>query len=99
MADISVDELQARINNKEQLHLLDVRELIEFHTYNIGGIHLPLHALSEKHAKLPWTKNTELIVICKLGVRSETAKLILQNLGYLNVRNLKGGLIALKKIQ
>lgn len=98
MEDISADELQRRMHNKEQLNLLDVRELIEFHTRNIGGIHFPLSTFSEKESELPWNKTTELIVICKLGIRSESAKLILENLGYLRVRNLEGGLIALQKI-
>ena len=42
MQPISVEELKARIDAGESLHLLDVREPSERADFNIGGILLPL---------------------------------------------------------
>jgi rhodanese-related sulfurtransferase len=81
------------------LHLLDVREPIEYHTYNIGGLNIPLSKLEGYLEKEGWNKNDEIIVICQAGLRSETAQSILQQRGYPNVRNLTGGLLALRRIK
>jgi rhodanese-related sulfurtransferase len=39
-------------------------------------------------------KNEEVIVHCRSGVRSATACAIMQQAGFTNVKNLKGGIIA-----
>ena len=97
--DIKASELQKRLNNGEKLLLLDVREPIEYHTHNIGGLNIPLSKLERYLEKEGWNKNNEIIVICQAGLRSETAQLILQQNGYQNVRNLTGGLLALRRIK
>ena len=95
--DITAAELKERLQNNETLTLIDVREELEYHTFNIGGLNIPLGRLANEVNEYDWNKNDEIIVICKIGMRSNTAKLILQQNGYTNVKNLKGGLIALRK--
>ncbi|WP_448699068.1 rhodanese-like domain-containing protein [Mucilaginibacter sp. AW1-3] len=95
--DITAEELKQRLSEGEKLNLLDVREELEYHTYNIGGINIPLGKLATHFDDLEWDKEDEIIVMCKIGMRSNTGKLILQQNGYNNVKNLKGGLIALKR--
>jgi len=97
MEAIEAKELVARINNGEVLNLLDVREELEYLTFNIGGKNLPVSRLPSSLSELPYNKTDELIVICTVGKRSETACGILAENGYKNVRNLAGGLIALQK--
>ena len=97
--EIKAAELLERINAGEELNLVDVREVIEFHTYNIGGSNIPLSKLTGAINGLPYNKNDEIIVICKIGLRSETAQLMLQQHGYSNVRNLQGGLLSIQKIK
>ena len=99
MTDIDVKEVFARLQNGEHLNLLDVRGEMEYHTFNIGGINIPLPDLQENIDDLEWNKDDEIIVICKVGLRSATAKSILQLKGYKNIRNLTGGLIAWQKNQ
>jgi adenylyltransferase/sulfurtransferase len=99
MTDINAREMIARLQSGEQLNLLDVRELIEFHTYNIGGKNIPLPGLKDKLNELAWNKSDEIIVICKAGIRSVTAKSILELDGYQNIRNLTGGLLAYQRNQ
>jgi len=96
---ISATEFSDRIKNGEIIKLLDVREAIEFSTYNVGGHNLPLSKLQSSLDKLSYNKTDEIIVICKIGMRSETARVLLQENGYQNVRNLAGGLIALQKLK
>ncbi|GAB2977889.1 rhodanese-like domain-containing protein [Mucilaginibacter puniceus] len=99
MDQIDANTLLVRLNKGEILNLLDVRETIEYHTFNIGGKNFPLSAFQQNIHQLSYNKTDEIIVICKVGLRSETAQHILLQNGYENVKNLTGGLIALQKIQ
>ncbi|WP_158996322.1 rhodanese-like domain-containing protein [Mucilaginibacter sp. L196] len=96
---ISAVEVYSRLQNGDAINLLDVREVIEFSTYNIGGQNIPLSKLPSSIDQLDYNKTDEIVVICKIGMRSETACKLLQEKGYQNVRNLAGGLIALQKIK
>ena len=99
MTDINAIEMLSRVKNGENLILLDVREIIEYHTYNVGGTNIPLPFLKERLNELDWNKEDEIIVLCKAGIRSAAAKSILASNGYQNVRNLTGGLLAIQKSQ
>jgi rhodanese-related sulfurtransferase len=99
MTDINAKEMLERLQNGEHLNLLDVRGEMEYHTFNIGGKNVPLPHLQNNLDDLDWNKNDEIIVICKAGLRSATAKSILELNGYRNIRNLTGGLIAFQKNQ
>jgi adenylyltransferase/sulfurtransferase len=96
---INATELLTRLNNDEQLNLIDVRESIEYHTYNIGGRNIPLSRLEQSINELGYNKTDEIIVICKVGLRSETAQTILRENGYQDVKNLTGGLLAFRKLK
>jgi adenylyltransferase/sulfurtransferase len=98
MAPINAAEFITRINSGENVNILDVREEIEYATYNIGGMNMPLSMISNRMALIPYNKTDEIVVICKIGIRSETARNILIDNGYTNVRNLSGGLIGLQKL-
>lgn len=97
MADISVEELQKRLQNQENIKLLDVRETLEFHTFNIGGTNIPLGQLPSVLEELDWDYQDEVVVICQRGIRSETGCRILKMAGFTTTRNLTGGLLAWRK--
>ena len=99
MNQIDAAQLQQRIDNEGHLNLLDVREAIEYHTYNIGGVNMPVSKLQENIQTLACNKTDEIIVICSAGIRSVTAQTILVNNGYQNVVNLKSGLKSLQKLK
>ena len=99
MHPIDGQELLVRILKGENLNLVDVREEIEYHTYNIGGQNIPLSKFYENIHQLDYNKTDEIIVICKVGLRSETACNILNENGYRFARNLTGGLRALQKLK
>lgn len=98
MEQISASDFNNLLQKDEKVKILDVREAIEFHTYNIGGKNLPLSQLSEQTAIAVCNKTDEIIVICKAGIRSQTAQAILLQYGYKNVKNLSGGLLALQRL-
>ena len=97
--EIDAQTLLNRLQHGQDLNLLDVREEIEYHTYNIGGKNAPLSIFEANIKQLNYNKTDEIVVICKVGLRSETAQSILIQHGYQNVKNLTGGLMALRKIQ
>lgn len=75
--------------------LVDVRDLSEF-TGELGHVPgselVPLGAL--EHAAATWDKAQPLILICRSGNRSGRATLALQRLGFAEVVNMKGGMLA-----
>jgi rhodanese-related sulfurtransferase len=96
---ISAAELLTRLDNLENLKILDVRTPIEFHSHNIGGENIPLNILDTFPGKITYNKSDEVIVICSAGLRSETAAKLLTAKGYRNIKNLTGGLLALQKLR
>ena len=96
--DISPAEFSRRKIEPLPFKIIDVREQIEFQTYNVGGQNIPLGILLKNPEELEDWKNEELIVICQHGLRSETARRFLMMNGFKNVRNLHGGILALRKL-
>ncbi len=94
MKTISVDELNEMLQTGSEVQLIDVRELTEYETANIGGNHIPLakvptHTDQIKHDK-------KVVMICRSGRRSASAIEYLETQGYQNLYNLDGGLLAWK---
>ncbi len=98
MSDLSAQELKSLIDSNSKPYILDVRERLEYFSYNIGGTLIPLGTLPDRLEELPEDLEQEIIVVCQKGLRSRTAQKILQQAGYTNVKNLKGGLSAFHRI-
>jgi len=95
MQPISVEELKARIDAGESLHLLDVREPFEHEEFNIGGILLPLGKIRNMETdEIDDWKDQEVVCYCRSGGRSGQACMILETAGFSNVKNLSGGMNA-----
>lgn len=92
MSEITVKELKERLDKKEDIVLIDVREPYEHEEYNIGGRLIPLGELSGKLYELEEFKNNEVVVYCRSGNRSGMAQHLMQNFGFENVHNLVGGM-------
>jgi rhodanese-related sulfurtransferase len=58
-----------------------------------GAILIPLRELPARAAELIAASDSDVIVICRAGVRSATAAAILTGLGFDHVSNLKGGML------
>jgi rhodanese-related sulfurtransferase len=95
MQHITVDELKAKMNAGENLHIIDVREPHEYAEFNIGAMLLPLGKIqSMQIEEIEDWKDAEVIVHCRSGVRSQSACLVLDQLGFKNTKNLTGGVLA-----
>lgn len=97
--DITAEELKSRIDNGEKPFIIDVREEPEYNEDNIGGVLIPLGSLPHNLDELEEYKDEEVIVQCRSGARSATAKAFLEQNGFQNVRNLLGGILAYREIK
>ena len=88
--------LLAEINGAQPPFVLDVREPEEFRGelgHVPGATLIPLRALTERAHELDAVKDREIVVTCRVGLRSTTAAAILTSLGFDRVSNLKGGML------
>lgn len=94
MENISVEDLAQRLNNGEQLNLIDVRETDERIEFNIGGTHVALGRITSMDIdEIEHLKDEEVICYCRAGARSMRACLMLETFGFTNVKNLTGGML------
>jgi rhodanese-related sulfurtransferase len=90
MKETTVEELKQKQDANREFTLLDVREPHEVHISKIDNSTLiPLDELPGRLDELD--KNKEIVVMCRSGARSAKACGLLQNKGFANVSNLKGG--------
>lgn len=92
MQEITVKGLKQKIDNKEDFQLIDVRETFEYEMSNIGGENIPLAGILIETDRI--SKDKPVIVHCRSGKRSAIAIMQLEHLGYTNLYNLKGGILA-----
>lgn len=98
MEIISVEELKARMDAGEKLHVIDVREPDEYAEFNIGAKLIPLGQIQAMQIdELEDLKNEELIIHCRSGKRSAVACLFLESMGFTNTKNVEGGMLAWKE--
>lgn len=93
MQDITVTELKKKMDDKEDILIIDVREPHEYEMYNIGAKLIPLGSLMGALNELEEYKEKEIVVHCRSGMRSASAKEAMMQLGFKNVRNLIGGML------
>lgn len=94
MTNITSEEVKQKIDAGEKINLIDVREPDERAAFNIGGKFIPLGKIqSMQTEELDDLKNEEIIFYCRSGNRSGQACLILETMGFTNVKNLVGGMI------
>ena len=95
MKTIDVSTLQSRLAAGESLHLVDVREPSEHEEFNIGGILLPLGNIRVGEIDpIENLRDQEVYLYCRSGNRSGQAALILESMGFSDVTNVVGGMLA-----
>lgn len=88
---ISVAELKAKRDRKDEFVLIDVREKDEYAICAIEGSKLiPLSQFASLYREIPQDK--EIVVHCHHGGRSQKACEFLAAQGYQNVCNVTGGI-------
>ena len=98
-APITAEQLAALLAQRDrgeaQFELIDVREPGEHALVSIPGSRLiPLHRILAGGTEHALTPERDVVLYCKLGVRSEHAVAALRRQGHTRVRHLAGGLLA-----
>ncbi len=90
--DATVEQLKARIDSRDGVFILDVREPQEYQICAIPGSTLiPLGDLPSRLHELEG--RGEMIVHCKSGARSAKAVKLLRDAGFAQAKNLRGGIL------
>ncbi len=94
MPEITVTELKQRLDNGEDIQIVDVREANEVAVAKLpDSIHIPLAQILNRSSEIDPSRET--VVHCKMGGRSARAIIALKNSGFTgNLLNLKGGILA-----
>jgi len=93
MKEITVQELEQKIKNKEDFQLIDVREEFEYEKANLKGELIPLGSIILEADKID--RDKPVIIHCRSGKRSAAAIMQLeQNYSLENLYNLRGGILA-----
>lgn len=94
VGQMNVRDLKAKLDAREAIILVDVRQPEEFaHDGHVAGARLlPLPMLAMRADELD--KDAAIAVICRSGNRSQVACELLQRQGFSNVTNVVGGMIA-----
>ena len=93
--EITVHELQQKLDSGADIQLVDVREEFEYHIANLGEntILIPLSRIGEEYDRISRDRNV--VLFCRSGIRSRNAIVQLQNdYGFDNLVNLSGGILS-----
>ena len=90
--EITVQQLKEWQDSGAKFQLIDVRESHEYDFVNLGGTLIPIGEIIGRSDQI--NKEGDIVVYCRSGARSANAILFLQDLGYKNLFNLKGGILA-----
>lgn len=94
MEHITVEELKERMDRGEKINLIDCREHHEYAEANLGGKLIPLGKIQTMQVdEIEHLKDEEVIVHCRSGHRSMMACAVLDEMGFTNTKNLKGGIV------
>jgi len=86
-------DLKKRIDEGEDILLLDIREEIETRICQIeGSVHIPMQEIPSRLSELDMHR--DIVVYCKSGERSYAITNFLKDSGYSRVANLDGGILS-----
>lgn len=94
MEEITATELKQRLDNGEDIQIIDVREDNEYAFNRIpNAVHIPLGQVLSRMNEID--PNRETVMHCKMGGRSARAIEAMQRMGFTGkLVNLKGGILA-----
>ena len=98
MSKIDPTTYQSKFKTPDGDHqLIDVRTPEEFASGHIeGAVNIPVDSLTQRMSEV--SKDKPIVVYCRSGNRSAQAALVLEMLGFQNVKNLEGGMVEWKNL-
>ena len=92
MKTLSVKEFKLWQQEQKPHVLIDVREPYEYDEMHIEGRLIPLAEVLQRKSEIP--QDQPVVVHCRSGKRSATAIKALEEMGFANLYNLEGGIVA-----
>jgi rhodanese-related sulfurtransferase len=93
MKEVNVTQLKKMMDQDDEFQLIDVREPHEYDICNLGGELIPMGEITSRADHL--AKDKQVIIYCRSGARSgQVCEYLEKKLGFNNVYNLKGGVLA-----
>jgi rhodanese-related sulfurtransferase len=90
--EITINELKARLDAREAVTILDVREPWEYDTARIDGSrHIPMADVPAR-ANQELDREAHVVVICHHGIRSLRVTSWLRQQGFERAQSLRGGI-------
>ncbi len=90
-----VDELRTHLAGDAPPLVIDVRAAEIYDQQHVAGaVNIPVAQLADREDELPEGRDHPIVTVCNRGNLSINGMLVLQSLGYRNVRSLNGGTIA-----
>ena len=98
--EISAEDLHQLLTKQpDDVILIDVRTMIEWRSGHIkNATHIPIFNFNQEIDNSNFEKNKLLVPICLSAHRSIPAVRILDEKGYKNVKQLKGGMLAWNRL-
>jgi len=97
VAQVTAKDLNQQLQTSKEVLVLDVREAEEY-AGELGHIEgsrmLPLRHLVQGIAEVCDDKDQHIVTVCRAGMRSASAAAILTAMGFRQVENLSGGMLA-----
>jgi len=89
--DITPQQLSERLSAGETIVIIDVRESYEWDTGHLASaLHIPMQQIPKRLDEIP--RDAEVVMVCRTGARSGHVQQHLRQQGFMNVRNLIGGM-------
>ncbi len=91
---LEVADLRADLAGDSPPVMIDVRsEELYTNRHVTGALNIPVAELGDRVAELPGDRDAPIVTVCTRGNLSIQGMLVLQSLGYRNVRSLNGGTV------
>jgi rhodanese-related sulfurtransferase len=92
ISEISPEQVMADLDAGKQVILLDVRDSEEYNAGHLPkAIHISRGNLEFKVRKILPDKDANIVVYCSVDLRSALAAAVMKEMGYTNVKNMRGG--------
>jgi adenylyltransferase/sulfurtransferase len=93
--EITVQDVKARLDQKQDMLLLDCREQVEFDTARIeSGVLIPMNEIPERVTEIEAYREKPIVVFCHGGVRSLRVTQFLREQGFGQCQSMAGGIHA-----
>ena len=95
VTEINAPALHKALGSAKPPRILDVRTAVEWKQSRIAGaVNIPITELGGRVGELPFGRDEAIVAICLSAHRSIPAVRLLQEDGYNNVSQLRGGMLA-----